>query len=305
MLLEFRSILFGELLRVLCLSLIFIRNLFAVFVELFLLGRGLLRCDKEDLERCLVTSGVAIEDVASVLAVVLTETPPECFTHHLCWNLLVVRVTVEILVNLLLKAQKFKIVIRFCLIFGKLRELLLVDLLAIGSGSTAFFTFCGAFFSCLVLSVSLGLNFLFFLGFEFFIRSGVLSFLAALALCKTQFFLSFSLSSHGSLKLIVSALFLLSTLFSQHVKAEFLFLTMLPLSFFLLVPVLDVTEHRLLVDVRHSVVLSELSSEERLAAARLARDANFEWLQTALLAELILNELDVDRETTLAMPFKI
>ena len=65
---------------------------------------------------------------------------------------------------------------------------------------------------------------------------------------------------------------------------------------------LDVVQDLLFVDVGNAVVLGELLREERLTGARLARDSDFERLEAALLAELVLDTLNVGSEATLAVP---
>jgi len=82
-LLELGGVLFGELFGVLRLLLVFIGNLISFLIDLLLLWLGLLRGDEEDLEGCRVANGVTIEDVASILAVVLAQPPAESLAHHL------------------------------------------------------------------------------------------------------------------------------------------------------------------------------------------------------------------------------
>ena len=52
-------------------------------------------------------------------------------------------------------------------------------------------------------------------------------------------------------------------------------------------------------------MLGQLGGEVRLASAWLARDEGFEGFQTALFAELFLDELDVCSKSTLAVPDEI
>jgi len=68
---------------------------------------------------------------------------------------------------------------------------------------------------------------------------------------------------------------------------------------------LHIAKDLLNANMRHVVVLRQLFCEVRFAGAWLARDKGFEWSETALLAELFLDELDVCGESTLAVPIEI
>ena len=127
---------------------------------------------------------------------------------------------------------------------------------------------------------------------------------AALAFSETLALCFFGLCSQSCLVGLLSTLLFSFTLISESLKAGFLGLAMLKLSLLLFVPVLDVMEHLLFVDMRHTIVLCKLGSEECFTAARLASDRNFERLKAALFAELLLHLLDVGGKTTLAMPFE-
>ena len=67
---------------------------------------------------------------------------------------------------------------------------------------------------------------------------------------------------------------------------------------------LNIVENLLLVNVRDTVVLGELSSVEAFSSARFTGDCDFERLETALFAEFFLHSLDIGCESTLAMPLE-
>ena len=62
-------------------GIFFLFNRVAILINLLFLRCRLFRCDKEDLKGCLVTEWVAIKDITSVLAIVLTESPAEGLAH--------------------------------------------------------------------------------------------------------------------------------------------------------------------------------------------------------------------------------
>lgn len=77
------------------------------------------------------------------------------------------------------------------------------------------------------------------------------------------------------------------------------------ISLLLVLPVLDVLQDGLSMDVRHVVVLCELATEVRFTCARLSSQSNFEWFKTTMFTKLVFNELNVTCETKLAVPSKI
>lgn len=132
MLLELWCVLLGLLLGVFCILLFLLNDLVVFIVIFFRLWLGLRWCNEENIKSRLVAHGVAIEDIASVLAVILAESPPESLAKHFRWNLFLCRFIFEILVHSQFQVKYFKIIIRLSLILFKLLELLIVDLLTIG-----------------------------------------------------------------------------------------------------------------------------------------------------------------------------
>jgi len=90
-LLELWCVLLGLLLGVFCILLFLLNDLVVFIVIFFRLWLGLLWCNEENIKSRLVAHGVAIEDIASVLAVILAESPPESLAKHLRWNLFLCR----------------------------------------------------------------------------------------------------------------------------------------------------------------------------------------------------------------------
>jgi len=121
---------FGRVLFLLLFSLVritrFGRNLVAFLVKYFLLGLRRIRSDNEDLERRLEADRVAIQDVASVLAIILAQAPSEGLTEHLAWNLLLFWIFFVVLVDLRLEIKFFELIVRVGLISISLGKFLLV-----------------------------------------------------------------------------------------------------------------------------------------------------------------------------------
>lgn len=117
--------------------------LFAVFVEYWGLLRGLLRNDVENTTGGLVTSGVSIQYVASVLAVILAKPPPECFIEKVSRDFLFLRVLLEELNNFLFDIENHEVV-RFLslIIFIDRHEFVKLLLELVSVVNWLFFIFC-------------------------------------------------------------------------------------------------------------------------------------------------------------------
>jgi len=140
-LLELGRVLLRKLLRVtLFLFALLVGHLIAFFVELLWLGCRLLRRDEKHFERGRIAHGVAVEDVAPVLTVVLTESPSEGLAQHLHWNLFNFGILLVVLVDLELQSERLELILRVKLLCLQLGELLFVfvlpfvDLSALGFG---------------------------------------------------------------------------------------------------------------------------------------------------------------------------
>ena len=55
----------------------------------------------------------------------------------------------------------------------------------------------------------------------------------------------------------------------------------------------------------HIIVVGELLPIERFAGAGRSSHKNLDWLETALLTEFVLDNLDVDSKATFAMPVEV
>ena len=75
-------------------------------------------------------------------------------------------------------------------------------------------------------------------------------------------------------------------------------------SLFLLVPMLNIVQNLLLVDMWNSVVLGQLCAIERLTTTRFACNCDFKRLQASLFAELVLDLLYIRSQSTLAVPLE-
>jgi hypothetical protein len=272
---------------------VFFLNLLTIFVQLLGPWLRLLWSDKEHIKRSLVADWVAIKNVTSVLAIVLTQSPSDSFAHHLRRDLHLFGVLLVILADFKFDVEQNKLIIGVSLILGKLCELLFVLKLKLVFLDTLALNTFVAFW--LVYDDRRSL-------FDFFLL--LRHFISTLSLFSA--FLSFCLSLSYLSSFILSFLssFLSDSLTSQIQEAFFLVLAVTVLCLLLLVPVLNVRKHLLLVDVRNTVVLGHLSCVERLARARLAVDSYLEGLETTFFAELLLDALDVDSKTGLAMPLE-
>ena len=128
-LLEFGLQPFGKKLRIFFFILFF--NLFSFIIKFLFFWRRRRRCDEENIESGLVALRIAVEDVATILAIVLLEPPPESFAHHLLRNLRLALILRKVVVHLDPEVEDFKLIIRLEVVFDKLRELLLIILLTI------------------------------------------------------------------------------------------------------------------------------------------------------------------------------
>ena len=303
--LELGGILLSLLLGIFLL-LFFFFNRFAFFVEFLLFGRRGLRCNKEHLQSRLVANWIAIENVTSVLTVILTESPAESFTHHFGWDLLFGWVLFEVLIDSKLKLKWLKFVVRVCLIFSKL-----FHLLSVCDSKIIFLTFTFTFsrsftllsitFSWCLFSSSFARSYFFsvnvvrlFLVFGIFTAIGLLS--------KSLFF--FDASCFSNFSFFLEAFLLGSSFLGQASKTDFLVLSKFVLSFLFFIPVLDVMQDLFFVDVGNSIVLGKLLSIETLSTARFARYGYLEGLETTFFTELFFDLLDVFGETALTVPLE-
>ena len=303
--LELGRVLFGKFLWIDFLTtFLLFWDLVSILVKLFGLGGGFFWRDVEYLITGCVAERVAIENVSSILAVVLAQSPAESLTHHLLRNLLLSFVVLVVLIDLSLDIKWDELVIRGSLVLSQLLKLTLVVLLALVLDITSFTAFFASF------SASLGG----FLTFALFSCP-----LNIIFLFLTLILLFSLLTAHfgppaGLFLLLASDLRLAGLLFKSNLlsctvlsklgQSDLLALPVMILCLFLFVPVLNVVEDLLFVNVRHTVVLGKLSSVEGLATAGFARDANLEGLEATLLAELLLDSLDVGGEAVLAVPLE-
>lgn len=302
--LELRSILLGKLLWVdLFATLFLFGDLVAFLVDLLGLGCWLLWSDVEDLVASGVADGIAVQDVTSILAVILAESPTESLTEHLLRDLLLVFVVFVVLVDLTLEIEWHELILGRSFIFSQLFKLFFVILLAIilrFSCLSAFFATFSTFFSWLLTLAFFGLLIVFFflfalVGFFTFFTAKLGSSTCLLLLFASEFCLAL---------LFLEAGLLYGALLSELLKSLLLALSVVILSLFLFIPVLDVMEDLLLMNVRHTIVLSQLGCIEGLSTAWFARDSNLEWLEATLLAELLLDALDVGSEAVLTVPLE-
>ena len=218
-------------------------------------------------------------------------------------NFLCALVLRVILVDLAFDVEGFELVIRRCLVLSQLLQLPLVVFLPVALGVTVYSAFLSAF------STTLGgfhFSFAFFGSFDIFLLFALVDIIVVIAsflsLLPCFFFLFARNLSQSSF--LFDAGLLCGSFFCKFGQSGLLALSVVVFGLFLFIPVLNVVQDLLLVDVRHAVVLGELLSVERLATARLARDGDLKWLEAALLAELLLDPLDVCSETALAVPLE-
>ena len=147
--LELRSVLLCQLFGVLLTLFSRLINIIAILILLLLLGLGLLGSDEENFEGSGVANWIAIKNVTSVLAIVLTQTPAEGLTHDVRWDLLLAWVGLEVVSNLLLQIKRLELIIRLSLIGSKLFELSFIVGLTIIDGTAFSFSAFSAFtFNC-------------------------------------------------------------------------------------------------------------------------------------------------------------
>ena len=108
---ELWCVLLGELFGVDVRLRVFLFDLVALLVNLLRLWRRLLRRDVEHFECRLVANRVAIENITTVLAVVLTESPPDGLTHHLCGDLLFIWVFLVELVDADFEVEHLEVIV--------------------------------------------------------------------------------------------------------------------------------------------------------------------------------------------------
>ena len=94
-------------------------------------------------------------------------------------------------------------------------------------------------------------------------------------------------------RLLTLLLFPLASFLRNLLQTLAFSLVLVVFSLFFLVPVLDVLEHLLEINMRHVVVLRKLGGEVRFAGTRLAGDESLERLQATDFTELFLYELNV------------
>ena len=256
--LELGGVLLGELFGILFAFFGRLVNFVAILVLLLRLWLRLLRSDEEDLKRGGVAHWVSVKDVTSVLAIVLAESPAEGIAHDVGWNLLLRWVGRVVVVDLLLESKRYELIVRRGLIGCELLELSVVVGLTIVDRSTflalSAFTFNGTLRLRLIGVLFCSLFVILVLVFIFFSITAKFSFSKAFlllfpCLLKQSFF-------------FLKTGFLSCTFLSKLGKSSFLLDAVSVLGLLLFVPVLDVVEHLLLVDVRHTVVLGKLSCVE-------------------------------------------
>ena len=129
--LELGGVALSQLLWVDFLLLVLLLNWIAFVIDFLLFGCRLLRRDEEDFNGSLVADGVAIEDVASVLAVILAESPSESLAHHLRRDLLLTWVAGKVLIDLALETEWLELIVSLSLVDSKLLQLSVVDSLSL------------------------------------------------------------------------------------------------------------------------------------------------------------------------------
>ena len=75
--------------------------------------------------------------------------------------------------------------------------------------------------------------------------------------------------------------------------------------FLLAIPVFNVLQNLLLVNVRNVVMRSQVFGEVRLARTRFASNRDFERLKAARFTKFVLHKLNVGGQTALTVPVKI
>ena len=198
----------------------------------------------------------------------------------------------------------FELILRFCLFSLKFCQLpFVIELCFILFRFFVFLSFFGLLtfldftFSCFRIS--------FFLSF-FFFSSYFCFWLVVATHLSTKSFLFFNFC-------LLLPLFLLSyqtksllfTVSSQFSKTSFLSDSVLVFFLLLRIPLLDVCQHLIFMNVWNIVILSELLWKEGLSDSWLSHKCNFIWFQVTFLAKFVFHELDVLCKTTLAMPVEV
>lgn len=104
--------------------------------------------------------------------------------------------------------------------------------------------------------------------------------------------------------MLLLALFLLES-FLLNADAGLDLAALVDAIFLFLVPVFDFAQHGLQVNMRDIEVLSQLLPVKRFPSTWWPSDEDLHWLESALLAEFFLHQLDVGGETILAVPVEV
>jgi hypothetical protein len=231
--------------------------------------------------------GVAIKDVASVLAVVLVEPPSDGLVDEVVWDpdrlVILWIVASHPLSDLVLDLNSGPVIIRLTVNCNLWLSWLNYDrsFLFLSSSLTS-----GGSITLLVF-----VSWLLFL----LIASTLVFLITIVLLLGCSFGLSF----------LSSSVFLLSLalLDEGQLLSSFLF-DFLVVSLLLMIPVLEVGKKLLHVDVWNIVVLGQLLTKEALSSTRRASHKDLNRLEASLLFELLLDNLNVFSEPLFAVPVK-
>ena len=127
--LELWSVLLCKFLWIDFLPTFFLFDLFTILIYFLGLWRRLLWRDVKDLIASRVANRIAVENIASILAIVLAQPPAESLAHHLLRNLLLAFVILIVRVDLALEVEGQELVLGAGLVLRQLLQLALVGLL--------------------------------------------------------------------------------------------------------------------------------------------------------------------------------
>jgi len=125
--LEFGGVLLGKLLGVHLLARILFFDFIAFLIDFFLFGLGLLRSDVKDFKRSAVANRVPVEDVTSVLAIILTQSPSESLAHQRRRDLLLFRILFEVIGDPFSELKRDELIVAVSFIERHLLKFLFID----------------------------------------------------------------------------------------------------------------------------------------------------------------------------------